>query len=285
MCLFVLESGVMSAVVDAHELAMTAPGERQRGLSDDLRRSLRERFRKNDAGEALCDKCGSVIPEQETCCIPCDDAERKAYAIKQRLYQLREGWKHSSGWGTHDSAFSPLPRWEYARFTNEEFRRAVSPKLLKAFERWQPEMGNLVVAADTGLGKTSCAIAKCHDNYERAYATAKRGEKDTFWNFVFVSALDLVAARRTHRLGREEPAIIDKALTTSSILILDEVGFEDLRDQTILEIADSRYRLKRTTIVTTGKRPEEFAVRYGAATWRRFVEGGNVVEDFGTVAP
>ena len=68
------------------------------------------------------------------------------------------------------------------------------------------------------------------------------------------------------------------------ILVIGFFAFT-ARDQTILEIADSRYRLKRTTIVTTGRRPEEFAARYGASTWRRFSEGGHVIEDFRKAAP
>jgi DNA replication protein DnaC len=244
---------------------------------------MRDLLPKNDAGEAFCRKCSAIIPPPDVQCEACIAAAKREEDRRRRCHDINVGFQDSAGW-RHDSSDAKLPRWEWARFDNDEFRNAVSQKLLRAVERWEPSMGNLVLCSDTGAGKTSLYVAKVHSVYKREFEIAKTGEKDNWWRFTFVTALDLVAARRGHKLGTSEPRIIRQALETNGVLILDEVGYEDLRDQLILEIADARYKNKAPTILTTGRKPEEFAARYGAACWRRFTEGGNVVEDFGKVA-
>jgi DNA replication protein DnaC len=274
----------MSVNNERYELMLREPGPFRRHHPQAVTEH-RSKLPKNDSGEVICE-VGHVIPEEHLECPTCHGEKRRAWEQAKLVNEIRWAWEQCSGSledaslpGSVESSAPRLPSWPWARLDNAAFRKAVSQKLLKAVERWNGR-ANLALCAPTGTGKTSLINAKVHSMYESALEAAKRGEKaEPLW-FTFTTALDLVAARRTHKLGSSEPKLIEAALTSGRLLILDEIGFEDLRDQLILEVADSRSKRGLLTVITTGRTPAEFAARYGAAVWRRFTEGGDAVEDF-----
>lgn len=173
-----------------------------------------------------------------------------------------------------DGFDAQLPTWPYARFDNAAFRQLASPTILAALEPWKPTDGNLVLSARTGAGKTAGTVALLH----RLRSDAERAcDLRILPRFLFVTAALLGGARRQQRLGTGESRLIEHAMD-SELLVLDEIGFEAL-DGVSFELIDTRYRKQRTTVITTGLPPADFAQRYGSAVWRRLTEAGAVVED------
>jgi hypothetical protein len=169
-----------------------------------------------------------------------------------------------------------LPKWEYARFGNEAFRKLASPIILEALERWVPGDGSLILSARTGAGKTAASVALMH--LLRADAEAEF-DMTLMPRFLFVTAAQLSAARRHQKLGTGESYLIEQAMCRD-LIVLDEIGFEPL-DGVSFEVIDTRYRKQLPTIVTSGLAPKNFAERYGSAAWRRLTESGAVIEDHG----
>jgi hypothetical protein len=171
------------------------------------------------------------------------------------------------------------PSWKWARFDNAEFRRRVRPKILAAGENWSPDAGSLLLSAPTGAGKTAVWVAWLWRELDRALARAKAEPHVEHGHgvrrFAFVSAAELVVARRNSKLGAEAE-LIELAKDTG-ILFLDECTTEPL-SEVLFEVIDHRYRQQHATVCTTGLRVAEFRARYGDASYRRLCEGGAVVE-------
>lgn len=119
-----------------------------------------------------------------------------------------------------------------------------------------------------GIGKTSlaCALAR---------ALALRGEFPERGEFLFVTALELVAARAGHPLGRGEAPLVAAALG-ADLVILDDLGAEDGRSTggaALAELIHARHAGLRRTLVTTGFGPDDLTARYGAGVKRRLLDG------------
>ena len=176
-----------------------------------------------------------------------------------------------------------LPDWPHARFDNPEFRRRASKKILTFLESYSFTDGtSVVVSGDTGAGKTGGVEAMLYKWLDEARSAIKSGPDDDKWpgfrpSFFFVSGHELVGARRNWKIGSEAPIVTEAKKT--GLLILDELGFEPSSDLPF-EVIDHRYRQRLVTIVTTGRKPNEFRDRYGDAMYRRLTEEGILIEDW-----
>ena len=208
-----------------------------------------------------------------------DDARRlqlaKRYIEESFLYSAkREHLEQVSG---------GLPDWPHARFDNPEFRRRASKRILAGLASYSFTDGMpMLVSGDTGTGKTSGVTAMLYSWLDKAKAAAiappsEANHPSFLPSFFFLTGHELVASRRNWRIGSEAP-IVEEAKKTG-FLILDELGFEPLSDLPF-EVIDHRYRQRRVTIVTTGRKPNEFRDKYGDAMYRRLTEEGILLEDW-----
>ncbi|MEI9951635.1 MAG: hypothetical protein WDO74_22310 [Pseudomonadota bacterium] len=176
-----------------------------------------------------------------------------------------------------------MPDWPYARFSNAEFRRRASKKILSCLESYSfSESMSMLICGDTGVGKTGGVTAVLHGWLDEAKAVLKAPPSEANWpsfspSFFFLAGHELVGARRNWRIGSEAP-IVHEAKNTE-LLILDELGFEASSDLPF-EVIDHRYRKRLVTIVTSGRKPNEFRDKYGDALYRRLTEEGILLEDF-----
>ena len=182
-----------------------------------------------------------------------------------------------------------LPVMPHAHLGNPKLGTIVAAPILEAVRAWRMTEGlNLVLLGDTGCGKTTAAVALARGLLDLARESevvrAVSGIR-------FRSALELHNTRLDHgREGfraeriRSDPPMVAKAKTTS-LLILDEVGFEPeaRRDElpVVLDIMQQRYNAGLVTIVTSGLSEQGLVRRYGEATKRRMTERARVVSVFG----
>ena len=87
----------------------------------------------------------------------------------------------------------------------------------------------------------------------------------------FAKAADLGAARRCHALGEGEPEALQDAVD-AELLLLDDLGQDEKRNNTMMDVLDARYDACRPTLVTSGFTVEQLGERYGQALVRRIVE-------------
>lgn len=121
-----------------------------------------------------------------------------------------------------------------------------------------------------GAGKTSLAAAM--------YRVAVAGETSTgaLSRYRWVSAHKLAKARSQQPMGEGESPLVE-ACINASLLVLDELGAEDLRyASAVAEVLFERHDQARPTWVTTGVGPQEIAKRYGGGIARRVFEGAVV---------
>jgi hypothetical protein len=94
---------------------------------------------------------------------------------------------------------------------------------------------------------------------------------------MFVTTFALSKARREHRLGEGDAAIIRDAIT-ATVLLMDELGAEAGRgDTAVPEIIHERHAADRVTIYTTPFQRDELEGRYGSGIARRIFEGAVMV--------
>lgn len=184
-------------------------------------------------------------------------------------------------------ARASLPSMPHAHFGNPVLASMVAPEMYQAARTWSVRDGGLVLLGTTGMGKTTVAVAIARHRLD----TAKTAEQVRIAAGIrFMSALDLHRARTEHaragfsadRVNDDAPAIA-RAKTTS-LLVLDEVGFEPAgrREEIgiVFDIAQARYNAGLPTIVTSGLSEADIAHRYGEATKRRLCERATVVSVF-----
>jgi len=175
-----------------------------------------------------------------------------------------------------------MPDWPYSRFDNPEFRRRASKKILSYLQSYSFNEGmSMLVSGDTGTGKTSGIVAMMYKWLDEAKATVPAPTDSSVMPsfrpaFFFVTGHELVGARRDWRIGSVAPIVLEAKQT--GLLIIDELGYEAASDVPF-EVVDHRYRQQRVTIVTTGRKPNEFRERYGDAMYRRLTEEGVLLED------
>lgn len=157
-----------------------------------------------------------------------------------------------------------LPVWP-SRQTAAIRRSKMAAEIISATEDYDGTTGLLLIGK-TGAGKTVGAVHTAFSLWERCFR-----ERVAVPFILFVKATDLAAARRCHALGEGEPELVLEA-TEAPLLLLDDLGQDDKRDNTVFEVLDARYDAQRPTVVTSGFPVEEISARYGQALVRRIVE-------------
>ncbi|MEI9949472.1 MAG: hypothetical protein WDO74_10935 [Pseudomonadota bacterium] len=244
----------------------------------------------DDTGLPLCDLCkNQVLGAREFVCSACTSrmaAEERARDLAQCIKARLE------------SARSTLPDWDFADTAHPLFSSRVKHQSLRAAaKKWALDKGSLMLSGPAGIGKTVCsatiarrlvrdgetaALAAGAKSTIRPHELLLRVPQFKIASAVrWVSALDLVAARRGHPLGRGECALWDTA-TKAGVLFLDEVGQEQAQAGWLLELLDARYRRCAPTVTSSGLTKAELETRYGSGAARRLVEPGGVwIDAFG----
>lgn len=88
---------------------------------------------------------------------------------------------------------------------------------------------------------------------------------------MFVKAAALAAARRCHPLGEGEPKLLVDA-PEAALLLLDDLGQDERRDNVMMDVLDARYDAGLPTVCTSGFTLEQLSERYGQALVRRITE-------------
>lgn len=132
-----------------------------------------------------------------------------------------------------------------------------------ALARAQESAGALrvVLYGPPGSGKTSLAIA-----IGRA-AMARRDD-----NGMFCTSLELDKWRAEARRGQGEAADVQRAIDVP-VLVLDELGAEDGKDSTVVEVIHERHAAQRQTIVTFALAPKALGAHYSDGIARRLLGG------------
>jgi len=242
----------------------------------------------NDDGHVCCPKCGTVADLTRYYCKPCCDRETRdreaREAIVQQCGRIKGGFRACSAGapirenhtGFVGQNVGGLPQWPWARFANDAFVKLANPKILEAVRTWTPADGSMLLLGETGSGKTAALVAWVVATYEHALEAAKLGTVEPVPEFFFVTALDLLTARRSFPLGEGEPPALLRA-RKCEILILDELGPETTPDL-VFEIIDARHKRGAVTVATSGQTEKGFITKYGAAMFRRLTAPGVLVD-------
>lgn len=144
---------------------------------------------------------------------------------------------------------------------------------------WTREIGSVLVLGDTELGKSKLLTAMAL----RVIDLASRSEDREVVQFAAgirrVSALDIARAREQSKFG-DEPEVL-RVAKRATLLILDEVGFEDMRTDpyAVRDLLRARYEpVRRPTFVASGMTFSDLEARYGAPTVRTLTSKGILVD-------
>jgi DNA replication protein DnaC len=176
-----------------------------------------------------------------------------------------------------------------------EWCRAGTPEYAKATERalrlsarneqaanlietavWKRSWGSLLFLGPTGVGKSKVIVAIAHRILDAAMAG---GLDEHFFHAAmrirFVSGFELAKAWAKHKLGDGDPPLVAQA-KRASLLLLDEIGYEDTRldPHAVRDVLHARDDRNMPTLATSGKTRAELDERYGEATTRRMTEPG-----------
>lgn len=158
----------------------------------------------------------------------------------------------------------------------QEWWKLIPEKLRQLAAEYEPAHGNVVICGATGVGKSVACAWIC-----RRLVTAK-AQRASEWmlrdsamprEFVtptayMMRASALSQAARQHPLGSGEAPLIRDAKEVA-LLIIDDLGWEPERDDTIRDVIACRYDEGRPLITTTGLTPDELTARYTAPVVRR----------------
>lgn len=123
--------------------------------------------------------------------------------------------------------------------------------------------GGAILLGPTGIGKSVACFCVM-----RRMMPASLG----FWGSH--DALDIGLDSQRTPLGQPEPDAVSRA-KRATCLILDDLGWErTFHVDTIVDIAATRYKIGKPTLVTSGKTMLELKERYGDAVLRRFTDVG-----------
>lgn len=145
---------------------------------------------------------------------------------------------------------------------------------------WSRAFGNLVLLGPTGIGKSVLMSAIALRILDRARAgKLERADFLVAAGIRYMSAAELAKASRRHKLGDGDPPLM-RIAKRAKVLLLDEVGFGDGRDDELYEIMRARYEPQwKPTILASGRTVAELVERYGATARCFWPKGRSMVID------
>jgi len=171
---------------------------------------------------------------------------------------------------------------DFANTVPKHFRWALGADLPAIYERVKgspdlirrgmanPPATDFVFQGDTGVGKTSLAVAMMHELVGRDPKRWKGAR--------FVAAYWLAGARGRHALGQGEAPEVVQAIT-APLLLLDDVGSEASNHHNVIQdVIFARHNDDLPTWITTGFSEQQLSERYGSQVVRRPVEHGKRVQ-------
>lgn len=185
------------------------------------------------------------------------------------------------------AAYETMPNWPWARFGTPELLNGVKGKpgsttLYEAAQKWRTKDGDLTMVGRTGAYKTSlmAAIGYRVLDYARDAENVLPGLLDTAARVRFINAADLAEDAKRWPSHRGVAAPLVEEARNASILLLDDLGHEDPRDNSVWRVLDYRYRADLRTVKTSRltRRQMAGADRYGEDGARRVFETGVVVD-------
>lgn len=170
---------------------------------------------------------------------------------------------------TRDS-IPPHFRWAYQADESVLLSRVRAAAELITRGLSSPPSTGLLFVGPTGAGKTSLAVAML-DAWVRCDPRRRVGS-------LFVEASSLARARARHRLGADEPPLVQSAMTCP-LLLLDDLGAErEDRDGCIADVIWTRTNHDRPIWITSGLSEtksgviEAIKTRYDGGFARRVAE-------------
>jgi DNA replication protein DnaC len=129
----------------------------------------------------------------------------------------------------------------------------------------------VIFVGASGTGKTSLAVAALRARYldEPHHAIAR-----------FVSAWQLGIARALHKLGDDEPPLVDLAIRWRGVVLIDDLGSpkSDPPMSAIPDVLMARHDAELPTWVTTWMTDSELEARYGSGIARRVLEDAAIID-------
>lgn len=154
-------------------------------------------------------------------------------------------------------------------------------RIVEALRAWTRPGGNLVLLGPSGVGKTTAVCARVRGIIDSAIRGAKDPESFAWATGIrWVDAPALAKASRNHALGRGDAPEIATAVG-ATLLVLDELGYEQARDRTIADVIEQRYNRQLLTISTSGRTRAEMVQQYGDAVFRKLIATGVIVDCHG----
>jgi DNA replication protein DnaC len=157
-------------------------------------------------------------------------------------------------------------------------------RIVDALRSWTRSGGNLVLLGPSGVGKTTAVCARVRGIIDSAIRGVRDPESFAWAEGIrWVEAPALAKASRNHALGRGDAPEIGVAIN-ATLLVLDELGYEQARDRTIADVIEQRYNRQLLTISTSGRTRAEMAQQYGDAVFRKLIATGQVIDCHGGVS-
>lgn len=214
-----------------------------------------------DAPERVCRACGVTIPSsvRSPTCRDCTQAERR----ERLVARLEQVWE------------SVPDRYRWAEMGTELFAKRVQATD-KTIEVCRQAERSLLIVGESGVGKTSLAVAKLRHVLREGYAAARslgfpklieerdRGAFRRAAGCLFVSCQDIARSAGDPQVGAE---LVDRA-AKATLLVLDDLGSETVLSP-VADLIHRRHDRMKETIYTTYHSKESLADRYGDGVVRR----------------
>lgn len=174
--------------------------------------------------------------------------------------------------GDSSSIRDRLPRFLSHASIQELGARVRDPKMRAVVREWSLDSGNLLLLGEHDTGKTTTAGLVCRRLIEHAVKVG--GEPwATVQTLRWFRADNLAKAAREWPLGKGECPELREA-TRASVLVLDELGWEQEPRVIASILADRFDRGGSWTIVTSGQTLNGLRERYGDAVVKRMLRFG-----------
>lgn len=192
-------------------------------------------------------------------------------SIQQR--KIKACYKLSIWSGDEEIKFK-FSDWDVNKQENVEKAKQVGNEAYKLAEELKTDSFNVTLYGNSGVGKTSLAIAmmtKLRDEANKSIMVVSTAE--------LASLLD---NKYTQDDTRKRLVDIEKALKEVDVLLLDDFGTEggainalkpvrkDMQDY-LYRVANSRIQGDKTTIITTNNTDEQLKIMYNAKTISRLL--------------